>query len=114
MSRHRRSHHLVCYDIRQPRRLRRVHRCMLGWGTPLQYSVFHCLLNGADKQRLTDELNALIDPREDDIRIYALRSPAAIEFLGPPPAPPLLFFSNLTLVNAPVSSHSTQMKKTSK
>jgi CRISPR-associated protein Cas2 len=33
---------LVCYDIRNPKRLRHVHMRMKGFGDPLQYSVFLC------------------------------------------------------------------------
>lgn len=32
--------YLVCYDVRDPRRLQRVHRHLLAVGIPLQYSVF--------------------------------------------------------------------------
>ena len=31
---------LVCYDVREPKRLRQTYRTMLGYGDPLQYSVF--------------------------------------------------------------------------
>jgi CRISPR-associated protein Cas2 len=33
---------LVCYDICEPKRLRRVHKVMKGFGEPWQYSVFFC------------------------------------------------------------------------
>lgn len=36
---------LVCYDVRDPRRLRHVHIRMKGYGEPLQYSVFLCDLD---------------------------------------------------------------------
>jgi CRISPR-associated protein Cas2 len=36
---------LVCYDVRNPKRLRTVHRRMKGFGEPLQYSVFLCDLD---------------------------------------------------------------------
>lgn len=34
--------HLVCYDIRDPKRLLRVHRFLRSQGFPLQYSVSPC------------------------------------------------------------------------
>ena len=36
---------LVCYDVRDPKRLRHVHVRMKGFGEPLQYSVFLCNLD---------------------------------------------------------------------
>jgi len=104
MNRNQRSDWLVCYDIRDPKRLRQIHRRMLGWGTPLQYSVFHCLINAREKQWLIEELADVIDMRVDDVRLYALRSKAVVEYLGPPPAPQTLFFNTLKLVPAEVSS----------
>ena len=102
MNRNRRSDWLVCYDIRDPKRLRHIHRRMLKWGTPLQYSVFHCLINDRERQRLVDELDDLMDTRVDDVRLYALRSKAVVEYLGPPPAPQILFFNTLKLVPATI------------
>ena len=63
---------LICYDIADPKRLTRVHRFMMNLGVPLQYSVFTALLSLREQQRLMLDLAALIDPREDDIRLYPL------------------------------------------
>jgi CRISPR-associated protein Cas2 len=63
---------LVCYDIREPKRLRRVHRCCRRWGMPLQRSVFACALKGGDLDAMIEELVGLMDEREDDIRIYPI------------------------------------------
>jgi len=40
-----RNLHLVAYDIADPKRLYQVHKRMRGFGDPLQYSVFVCLLS---------------------------------------------------------------------
>ncbi len=37
-----RTRYLIAYDIREPKRLRDVHKIMVGHGAPLQYSVFIC------------------------------------------------------------------------
>lgn len=37
-----RTRYLLTYDIRHPRRLRRVHGVAKDYGEPLQYSVFVC------------------------------------------------------------------------
>lgn len=43
-----RSRYLLAYDIRERRRLRRVHQVAKTWGYPLQYSVFVCDLTGSE------------------------------------------------------------------
>lgn len=63
---------LICYDIADPKRLVRVHRFMMNVGVPVQYSVFTALLTPWQQRQLMDELEMLIDPREDDIRLYPL------------------------------------------
>ncbi|MDD4792699.1 MAG: CRISPR-associated endonuclease Cas2, partial [Firmicutes bacterium] len=36
---------IVCYDISDPKRLRKMYRTMRGFGDPLQKSVFTCDLS---------------------------------------------------------------------
>jgi len=66
--------YLVCYDIADPRRLRRVHRCMLDWASPVQYSVFIGKFDRREREAMTAELEELINPARDDVRIYSLPS----------------------------------------
>jgi CRISPR-associated protein Cas2 len=63
---------LVAYDIRDPKRLRRVHRFMVNWGTSLQFSVFAVEARAKDLARLKAGLFKRINPDEDDLRIYAI------------------------------------------
>jgi len=72
MSTRRQHRWLLCYDIADPGRLRRVHRYMLDQGWPLQYSVFELLVTHRQLDRIVTELSTRIDPRADDIRIYPL------------------------------------------
>ena len=65
---------LVAYDIRDPGRLRRVHRYMLGWGIALQYSVFAVELEPAGRAHMMTGLLGRIDPAQDDVRLYAIPS----------------------------------------
>ena len=37
--------HLVCYDIRDPKRWRRCFKLLKGYGVSLQYSIFRCYLS---------------------------------------------------------------------
>lgn len=87
MASSRRTPHLVCYDIREPRRLKRIHRHMKRWGLPLQYSVFYCWLTPPEHCRLARELNGLIDKYEDDVRIYAVQECVKLHWLGLRPLP---------------------------
>ncbi|ABM61405.1 CRISPR-associated endonuclease Cas2 [Halorhodospira halophila] len=89
--------HLVCYDIRKPARLRRVHRLMKEWGVPLQYSVFYCRLVPSARHQLAEALRREIDERVDDVRIYALQPQGEGTYQGPAPLPPGLVLPGLSL-----------------
>lgn len=69
MSRHR---YLVCYDVREQARLRRTHSTMLGYGDPLQYSVFVCDLSGAERVLMEASLRKVVNLLEDSIVIVDL------------------------------------------
>lgn len=64
--------HLLAYDIANPDRLRQVHRAVRQAGIPLQYSVFLVPGRAADVDLLLRELEQIIEPLEDDIRVYPL------------------------------------------
>jgi CRISPR-associated protein Cas2 len=64
--------YLVTYDIREERRLRRVHKVMTGYGEHWQYSVFFCTLSPADRVRLQGELESTMNQREDQVLIFDL------------------------------------------
>lgn len=74
--------HLIAYDIRCPRRLARVYRFLKSEALPVQYSVFLGCLDRRTLGWLLSELASRIDPREDDVRIYALPSDFKAEVLG--------------------------------
>ena len=58
---------LVCYDISDERRLRKVHKTMSGLGDRVQYSVFECQFSQADLARCRHALSKLIHHREDQV-----------------------------------------------
>jgi len=62
-----RNTYLVCYDISHDRRLRQVHKTMVGFGDRLQYSVFECRFSGADLARCKHALGKLIHHKEDQV-----------------------------------------------
>jgi CRISPR-associated protein Cas2 len=77
------SWYLIAYDIRDRRRLRRLHRTLSGEGLALQYSVFLVSLNPAQKRQLLSEVERIIDASEDDLRLYPIDQPEAIESAFP-------------------------------
>lgn len=61
--------YLVCYDISDQKRWRKVYRTMKGHGEWLQLSVFQCRLSREKLLRMTDTLTGLIDTTEDHLLI---------------------------------------------
>ncbi len=67
-----RTNYIVTYDIRNPKRLRRVFKACKDYGLHLQLSVFECDLTGAEKIDFESRLRGLIDSQEDQILFIAL------------------------------------------
>ena len=64
--------YLVCYDVREARRLRRVHKTLKGFGESWQYSVFFCCLRSIDRVRMQTALEAELNLKEDQCLILDL------------------------------------------
>lgn len=64
--------YLLSYDIRDPRRWRKVHDIALGYGDPLQYSVFQCILTPERRIELEASLRGEIKHDEDAVLILDL------------------------------------------
>jgi CRISPR-associated protein Cas2 len=82
-----RTRYLLAYDIRESRRLRRVHQVAKSHGEPLQYSVFVCDLTRVELVALKQALLAQMDVSEDSVGIFDLGAPAGrgiecVEFMG--------------------------------
>lgn len=56
---------VVTYDVREPQRLRRVFRVMLGYGEHVQYSVFRCDLTARELLELKEKLSMIIHHWDD-------------------------------------------------
>jgi CRISPR-associated protein Cas2 len=63
--------HLLAYDIRDPKRLRKVAKCLEGYGTRIQYSIFRCRLDRAALEKLHWELNQIMES-EDDLLVMPI------------------------------------------
>lgn len=73
---------LIAYDIGDPRRLARVHRLVRSRAIPLQYSVFIAWLKERDVLQLADSIGKIIDPGQDDVRLYHLPARLELHVLG--------------------------------
>lgn len=62
--------YLVAYDVMEPKRLRKVHKTMTAWGSPVQYSVFRVRCTGRELGRLRFELAKILDA---DDRLLVVR-----------------------------------------
>ncbi len=74
--------YVLAYDIANKSRLQRVHRVMTDWGIALQYSVWLLPVLPRQLKRLLEELERLIDPQADDVRVYPLPERPHIHQLG--------------------------------
>jgi CRISPR-associated protein Cas2 len=64
--------YLVCYDISDPKRLRKVARCCEDFGYRKQFSVFLCRVSATDFVRLRARLYDIIDLTEDQVLFIPL------------------------------------------
>ena len=63
---------VVVYDISNDRRRTKLHDVLLDYGTPVQYSVFECLLDEDGLARMKQAITKVIRPRVDRVRYYYL------------------------------------------
>lgn len=75
-----RRRHLIAYDIREPRRLRRVCKLMEAHGERLQYSVFICDLDRSELVHLRAAAERIMDLKADSVVIVDLGAVADGKF----------------------------------
>ena len=68
--------YLIIYDLPDTKaankRRNRLHKLLSGYGKWTQYSVFECFLSAVQFARLQTQIESLIKPEEDSVRIYVL------------------------------------------
>ena len=84
-----RNSYLVCYDISDDKRLRKVFKTMRGFGDHLQFSVFECQLTATDLVRLRAQLSQIINHADDQVLFVSLgpaegRGDRVISAIGKP------------------------------
>lgn len=62
---------LICYDIREPARWRKVYKIIRGAGTHVQYSIFRCRLDDRELEKLRWELSRVM-AKEDALLVVDL------------------------------------------
>lgn len=62
----------VSYDIRDDKRRAKAAHALQNFGRRVQLSVFECLLEEAQVERLRKALGRIVDEEEDSVRIYRL------------------------------------------
>jgi CRISPR-associated protein Cas2 len=88
-----RKRFLVCYDIRDPSRLRKVHKAMKSFGWAMQYSVFVCDLDPVEVFALRARVGSVMNHEVDSVALIDCGDPSergrsCFSFLGPLPELP--------------------------
>lgn len=78
---------LLCYDIADPKRLQRIHRCMQQHAMPLEYSVFWLEGSESARQACLAAVLPLLAADADDLRAYAMPTRGFRLRLGVPALP---------------------------
>ena len=65
---------LVVYDISHDRRRTKLHNLLLDYGTPVQYSVFECMVDKDKLEKMKKAIRKIIRPKKDNVRYYSLCS----------------------------------------
>ncbi len=67
-----RTTYLVCYDVADQKRLRKVFKVCRNFGDHLQFSVFECDLSPSEKIELETALGKIIHHGEDQVIFVGL------------------------------------------
>jgi len=76
------ANYLVCYDIRDEKRLIKVFKTIKKRGLHIQYSVFYCRLTWRELVELKEKLKDIIDERKDDVRVYPIPQDMKVKVMG--------------------------------
>ncbi len=77
-----RTLYLICYDIANPKRLRRVCRYLKGYKVDGQKSVFECWITEGERREIMRHLDNLMSREEDRIHLFQLDPRKKVECFG--------------------------------
>ncbi|MCC6957563.1 MAG: CRISPR-associated endonuclease Cas2 [Anaerolineales bacterium] len=63
---------VVVYDISNDRRRTRLHERLKDFGTPVQYSVFECIIDQKSFVRMKAMVRRTVKSKQDHVRYYIL------------------------------------------
>ena len=64
--------YVIVYDISNNKRRTKLHTALKNYGSPVQCSVFECLLEKSEYNQLKQSVRKLIRPRIDHVRYYPI------------------------------------------
>lgn len=64
--------YVICFDVHDPKRLRKISNEMENFGIRVQRSVFECHLDNEQLQELQQRLVGFMDMQADQVRYYSL------------------------------------------
>jgi CRISPR-associated protein Cas2 len=73
---------LVAYDIANDRRRARIHKAVSGFAIPVQYSLYLAIASQNQINARCQNLQSLIHPKQDDIRVYRIPDDPEFWMLG--------------------------------
>ncbi|MGD8175640.1 CRISPR-associated endonuclease Cas2 [Marinimicrobium sp. ARAG 43.8] len=74
--------YLVAYDVRNPKRLRLVHRVLKDFACGGQKSAFECYLTQAEHDELTTRVEECMDTDEDALLVIRLTDRDSVSTMG--------------------------------
>ena len=63
---------LVVYDISNDKRRTKLHKRLKDFGSPVQYSVFECILTSQNFGKMKTAVRKIVKPRLDHVRYYSI------------------------------------------
>lgn len=73
---------LIAYDVREPRRLKRVHALLTKTAVPVQYSVFAAAGSTLAMRQLAAAVEQRINAAADDVRFYPVPERPLVYTIG--------------------------------
>ena len=64
--------YVVVYDISNNKQRVKLHTALMNYGSPVQYSVFECLLEKDEYIKMKQIVRKIIRPRLDHVRYYPM------------------------------------------
>lgn len=87
--------YLIGYDVRNRSRLQKIHRKMMGYAVPVQYSIFLFTGTDAELKKCIATVKPTLDLKVDDLRCYQLPTHGFRGRLGTAVLPDGVFYGAL-------------------